>query len=98
VRELGDVGSVVIVVKPVFAILQSLEIILIMILDELLGRRCFLPRDRRGDRNVGARVKISAIVSEVNSAEPHGSIVTVHWISDDEICDAALERIGENTM
>lgn len=48
-RELGDVGSVVIVVEPVFAILQSLEIVLVMILDELLGGGGFLPSDRRGD-------------------------------------------------
>lgn len=77
--ELGDVGSVVIIVaEPVFAILQSLEIVLVMILDELLGGGGFLPRDRRGDGNVGAGVEIGAIVPEVNGAEPHGSVVTVH--------------------
>lgn len=63
---------------PVFAILQSLEIVLVMILDELFGGSGFLFCNRRGNRHIGTGVKIAAIVLQVDGSEPHGSIVTVH--------------------
>lgn len=91
---------------PVLAILQTLKIILVMILDELLSSGGFLPRDWRRNGDVGAGVKVAGgaiVVLQVNGAESNRSIVTVHYSDrrserdltiDDEVCAVIKETRG----
>lgn len=80
VRYRLDIGINLKVEKriPLFTILQSLEIILVMIFYELLSGGGLLSGNRRGNRYIRAGIKFIPIIVQVKSSKPHSPIVTFH--------------------
>lgn len=85
---------------PLFTILQSLQMVLIMVLYELFCCRSFLSRNRRWNRDIRTWIETAVIRLQVQRPQPHRPIITIHfmewyWIVSQKLI---IELIENNSM